>query len=62
MDQFGVSKTDIDKLLAGISNTSTAEAALKSTANYQPLKPMLSIISEKTLDCSTYKYSTIILK
>ncbi|XP_043515403.1 spermatogenesis-defective protein 39 homolog [Frieseomelitta varia] len=51
VDQFGVSKTDIDKLLAGISNTSTAEASLKSAANYQPLKPMLSIISEKTLDC-----------
>lgn len=51
VDQFGVSKTDIDKLLAGISNTSTAETSLKSTANYQPLKPMLSIISEKTLDC-----------
>ncbi|KAK9307964.1 hypothetical protein QLX08_001874 [Tetragonisca angustula] len=51
VDQFGVSKTDIDKLLAGISNTSTAEASLKSTTNYQPLKPMLSIISEKTLDC-----------
>ncbi|KAK1120358.1 hypothetical protein K0M31_012340 [Melipona bicolor] len=51
VDQFGVSKTDIDQLLAGISNTSTAETSLKSTVNYQPLKPMLSIISEKTLDC-----------
>ncbi|KOX71731.1 Spermatogenesis-defective protein 39 like protein [Melipona quadrifasciata] len=59
VDQFGVSKTDIDKLLAGISNTSTAETSLKSTANYQPLKPMLSIISEKTLDCTMDKLKNL---
>lgn len=54
MDQlFGVSKTDTDKLWAGISNTSTEDGSLKSTNDYQPLKPMLSIISEKTLSCST---------
>lgn len=53
MDQlFGVSKTDTDKLWAGISNTSTAEGSLKTSTDYQPLKPMLSIISEKTLSCS----------
>ncbi|XP_043251444.1 spermatogenesis-defective protein 39 homolog isoform X1 [Colletes gigas] len=46
---FGVSKTDTDKLWAGISNTSTPEGSLKSTDDYQPLKPMLSVISEKTL-------------
>ncbi|CAK9807211.1 Spermatogenesis-defective protein 39 homolog [Anthophora plagiata] len=46
---FGVSKTDTDKLWAGISNTSTSEGPLKTTNDYQPLKPMLSIISEKTL-------------
>nr|XP_034174101.1 spermatogenesis-defective protein 39 homolog isoform X2 [Osmia lignaria] len=48
---FGVSKTDTDKLWAGISNTSTSEASLKTTSDYQPLKPMLSVISEKTLSC-----------
>lgn len=48
---FGVSKTDTDKLWAGISNTSTAEGSLKTSTDYQPLKPMLSIISEKTLSC-----------
>ncbi|KOC69844.1 Spermatogenesis-defective protein 39 like protein [Habropoda laboriosa] len=48
---FGVSKTDTDKLWAGISNTSTSEGPLKTTNDYQPLKPMLSIISEKTLSC-----------
>ncbi|XP_050586668.1 spermatogenesis-defective protein 39 homolog [Bombus affinis] len=48
---FGVSKTDTDKLWAGISNTSTEDGSLKSTNDYQPLKPMLSIISEKTLSC-----------
>lgn len=53
MDQlFGVSKTDTDKLWAGIANTSTAEGSLKTSTDYQPLKPMLSIISEKTLSCS----------
>lgn len=53
MDQlFGVSKTDTDKLWAGISNTPTSEGSLKTTADYQPLKPMLSVISEKTLSCS----------
>lgn len=49
---FGVSKTDTDKLWAGIANTSTAEGSLKTSTDYQPLKPMLSIISEKTLSCS----------
>ncbi|CAK9833886.1 Spermatogenesis-defective protein 39 homolog [Anthophora retusa] len=48
---FGVSKTDTDKLWAGISNASTSEGPLKTTNDYQPLKPMLSIISEKTLSC-----------
>lgn len=49
---FGVSKTDTDKLWAGIANTSMAEGSLKTSTDYQPLKPMLSIISEKTLSCS----------
>nr|XP_012144308.1 PREDICTED: spermatogenesis-defective protein 39 homolog isoform X3 [Megachile rotundata] len=49
---FGVSKIDTDKLWAGISNASTSEASLKTASDYQPLKPMLSVISEKTLSCS----------
>lgn len=49
---FGVSKTDTDKLWAGISNASTSEGSLKTTDDYQPLKPLLSVISEKTLSCS----------
>lgn len=49
---FGVSKTDTDKLWAGISNTSTSEGPLKTTEEYQLLKPVLSVISEKTLSCS----------
>ncbi|XP_076763003.1 spermatogenesis-defective protein 39 homolog isoform X1 [Xylocopa sonorina] len=49
---FGVSKTDTDKLWAGISNTPQSEGSLKAGNDYQPLKPMLSIISEETLSCS----------
>ncbi|XP_076763004.1 spermatogenesis-defective protein 39 homolog isoform X2 [Xylocopa sonorina] len=48
---FGVSKTDTDKLWAGISNTPQSEGSLKAGNDYQPLKPMLSIISEETLSC-----------
>lgn len=51
---FGVSKTDTDKLWAGISNASTSEGSLKTTDDYQPLKPLLSVISEKTLSCSIF--------
>ncbi|OAD58023.1 Spermatogenesis-defective protein 39 like protein [Eufriesea mexicana] len=46
---FGVSKTDTDKLWAGISNTPTSEGSLKTTTDYQPLKPILSVISKNTL-------------
>ncbi|XP_076238832.1 spermatogenesis-defective protein 39 homolog [Calliopsis andreniformis] len=48
---FGVSKTDTDKLWAGISSSSIAEGPLKATEDYQLFKPMLSVISEKTLSC-----------
>lgn len=48
---FGVSKTDTDRLWAGISNASPPEGGLKTANDYQTLKPMLSIISEKTLSC-----------
>ncbi|KZC13424.1 PREDICTED: spermatogenesis-defective protein 39 homolog [Dufourea novaeangliae] len=46
---FGISKTVTDKLRAGISSTSTSEGSLKTTDDSQPLKPILSVISEKTL-------------
>ncbi|XP_014489093.1 PREDICTED: spermatogenesis-defective protein 39 homolog [Dinoponera quadriceps] len=46
---FGVSKNDTEKLWAGISKTSISESNLKSGDDFQTTKPLLSIISEKTL-------------
>ncbi|KAG7200250.1 hypothetical protein KM043_017722 [Ampulex compressa] len=48
---FGVSKTDTEKLWAGISSTSKSESCVKSSDDFKPSKPMQSIISEKTLSC-----------
>ena len=48
---FGVSRTDTDKLWADISSTPVSEGSLKIADDYPPLKPMLSVISEKTLSC-----------
>lgn len=49
---FGMSKNDVDKLWAGIEGGSRPEERLKSSEQYQPVKPLLSVISEKTLSCS----------
>ncbi|XP_032675777.1 spermatogenesis-defective protein 39 homolog [Odontomachus brunneus] len=46
---FGVSKNDTEKLWAGISKTSISESNLKPSDDFQSTKPLLSIISEKTL-------------
>ncbi|XP_066600718.1 spermatogenesis-defective protein 39 homolog [Prorops nasuta] len=46
---FGVTKNDTEKLWAGISNAPTSDTSLKFNDEIQNLKPILSVISEKTL-------------
>lgn len=52
---FGVSKGGVDELWAGISDVSISESSFKSTDDLQPAKPLLSIISDKTLACSMFE-------
>lgn len=50
---FGVSKTNTDRLWMGISDgVVTSESYDKPTDDFSNLKPMLSIISDKTLSRS----------
>lgn len=50
---FGVSKNETEKLWAGILNNSLSENSLRFIDDFQATKPLFSIISEKTLSCST---------
>ncbi|EFN76896.1 Uncharacterized protein C14orf133 [Harpegnathos saltator] len=46
---FGISKNDTEKLWAGIPRTTISESNVKSSDDFQTTKPLLSVISEKTL-------------
>lgn len=57
---FGVSKSGTALLRAGISNIQIPENYLKNDDRQWNLKPLLSVISDKTLNYSTFTKINII--